>query len=737
MRCLTLFCVLFLTVNVLVANPLEPLSDNTLRFDSKLANASFDRINIQLSTQNLNKNNLNVAIKTLDEFTEQAQQCITDGTKKLANISHLIAQNATVADQNSVGADQLYLSKEKKKISDRISQCRLFSIRATEATEAYKTTIAQLTEDEVLTRGLPLWDLIHELIASPPENSLGDLIQLEIPTALKSPILWVVLVTSSLFMSAVFWFKLRKTYFAKHFIYIKKLHIRHALLVALCLLTAAMFTYVLVFFPETYDSQLFLNLSKKLFLYFLCTALILFTSKLKRVRTLLNSCSIDLGSFKAALLVFLNFYTLISMGHSLNNKLKPSPVLLQFEESVLLLVIIATGIYFIYYLSNAHRHFSLIKHHKRAIKTVGLLMLSACGILTISGYHALAFRTSYATFITFISLFMTGLIIHSINKMYYATNHHDAIKTKIMNWFGYKPDQIFTELLILKTMTQFIVIVVSLFLILNSWGFASYYINSTYHQILYGIHLGGATIYPTRIIMGVAVYCVLYLVFRSISTAISRQQQFEDEEETQVAIASIFTYLGFTLALVSALLVAGFNFTGLAIVAGALSVGIGLGLQSIVNNFVSGLILLIEKPIKPGDRINIDGVEGFVKKIRVRSTHILTPAQEDIIIPNSDLITRRVTNYVYSNKQYSINCEINVPLGSDTQCVRELLLEAANNHEDVIKTGRNKPYVLFSSFGEKSLVFKLCCLIKDVNKKLLVQSDLNFAIDELLREKKI
>lgn len=100
---------------------------------------------------------------------------------------------------------------------------------------------------------------------------------------------------------------------------------------------------------------------------------------------------------------------------------------------------------------------------------------------------------------------------------------------------------------------------------------------------------------------------------RAISTSISRHQQFENEEETQVAIASILTYVGFSIAVISGLLVAGFNFTGLAIIAGALSVGIGLGLQSIVNNFVSGIILLIEKPIRPGDRINIDGVEGFVK----------------------------------------------------------------------------------------------------------------------------
>ncbi|WP_241480510.1 mechanosensitive ion channel family protein [Legionella norrlandica] len=234
--------------------------------------------------------------------------------------------------------------------------------------------------------------------------------------------------------------------------------------------------------------------------------------------------------------------------------------------------------------------------------------------------------------------------------------------------------------------------------------------------------------------MGVIIFCFLYLIFRAISTRVSRYQQFEDEEETQVAIASILSYVGFIIAAVSGFLVAGFDFTGLAIIAGALSVGIGLGLQSIVNNFVSGLILLIEKPIRPGDRINIDGVEGFVKKIRVRSTQILTPTHEDIIIPNSDLITRRVVNYMLTDNYWRVSCEVKVAYGSDLKLIKELLLEIANKQDDIIKSGRNKPAVLFSAFGDNALIFQLSCMIKDVNKKSIVKSELNFAIEEAFRK---
>ena len=321
--------------------------------------------------------------------------------------------------------------------------------------------------------------------------------------------------------------------------------------------------------------------------------------------------------------------------------------------------------------------------------------------------------------------------------MYLALHQQQKTKAKIIKYFGYREEQVFTEFLILRSVTQLIVIMISAYLIGQSWGFKTDFIESVYDQFLYGVHLVNITIYPTRIISGVVVFCILYLICRAISTSITNQQQFEDEEETQVAVASILTYIGFTIAVIAGSLVAGFDFTGLAIIAGALSVGIGLGLQSIVNNFVSGLILLIEKPIRPGDRINVDGVEGFVKKIRVRSTQILSPSREDIIIPNSDLITHRVTNYMFSDKFCNIHCEVGVAYGTDTHLVRDVLLAIANGHEEVVKSGRNKPVVLFRSFADSSLIFELGCLIKDVNKKSVVKSDLNFAIEKAFREHNI
>ncbi len=728
------FYAIFLFSNAAMANLLV---DNVPDFNIKQANQAFDRINLQLSTQNLNQHDLNAAINTLGGHTAQAELCMNDAQKRLGSIDALIQQSANSHGKNTPGADQIYLDNEKKKLAHRQSQCRLYSIRANEAIDAYRTTIAHLTQAETLARGMPLWLIITRLSASPSEDVFCALSEIQLPNVLLSPSMWIALGCIALMMSFLLILKMRKSRFSSHYLRFKKPAISHVLLLSASLVAGSVFVYLFIQLQDLSTPNLLLDISQQLFLYFLASMFIVFLFKIKRVEKLFQLHAVDCNFLRKALLFSLCFYTMATIGHILASSLNLNDLLLQLGHSLFLLAMLITGIYFVHYFCRTHRHILVIKHHKHFVRRLGTLLLLVCIVITILGYDTLATHLASSALTTFVIVCLTALIIHGINKFYFLLSQQEKIKAKIIACFGYKPEQSFTEFLILKTTLQVIVIALSLFLIVRSWGLATWYLENAYTQLLYGIHFANTTIYPTRIVMGVVVYCLLYLLFRSLCSAINRHEQFENEEETQVAIASIFTYLGFAVALISALLVAGFNFTGLAIVAGALSVGIGLGLQSIVNNFVSGLILLIEKPIKPGDLINIDGIDGFVKKIRVRSTHIITPAFEDVIVPNSDLITKRVTNYVYSNKQLSITCDINVPLGSDTNRVRCLLLQAANDHDDVIKVGQNKPYVLFRSFGEKALNFQLCCLIKDVNKKLLVQSDLNFAIDLLLHENNI
>lgn len=202
------------------------------------------------------------------------------------------------------------------------------------------------------------------------------------------------------------------------------------------------------------------------------------------------------------------------------------------------------------------------------------------------------------------------------------------------------------------------------------------------------------------------------------------------------SVAMISGYVGISIAFLIALGIAGMDFSKLAIIAGALSVGIGFGLQNIVNNFISGLILLFERPVKTGDWIVVGDVEGYVKRISIRTTQIMTFDRADVIVPNTALISGNVTNLMLHNRRGRLRIPVGVAYGSDTGKVRELLLGIANEHAEVMGEGFrvSAPYVLFTEFGDSSLNFELRCFIPDIDRRRRIISDINFAIDAAFRE---
>lgn len=201
------------------------------------------------------------------------------------------------------------------------------------------------------------------------------------------------------------------------------------------------------------------------------------------------------------------------------------------------------------------------------------------------------------------------------------------------------------------------------------------------------------------------------------------------------SVNTLLLYGAWVIALFSASAALGIEIRQFAFIAGALSVGIGFGLQNIVNNFVSGLILLFERPIKVGDILNIDGQWGTVAKMGLRSTVIRSVAKTELIIPNSDFVTHRVENLTFSDPDYRINVKISVAYGSDTAKVRDLLIEIAAAHADVLDDPM--PEAFFIDFGENGLQFELFAWTRDVTLRARVHSDLLFAIDKKFREESI
>src|SRR5262249_36535576 len=199
------------------------------------------------------------------------------------------------------------------------------------------------------------------------------------------------------------------------------------------------------------------------------------------------------------------------------------------------------------------------------------------------------------------------------------------------------------------------------------------------------------------------------------------------EAGQQYAVARMVSYLVFILGTIVGLQSLGVNLNSLVVIGGALGIGVGLGLQAIVSNFVAGLVLLLEQPVKLGDRIEIGGTFGDVVRLRGRSTWIRTNDNVVIIVPNSEFINERVTNWTANDRQVRVTVAVGVGYGSDVKLVWDVLLEIAKKHPDVLQSPAAD--VVFTEFGDSSLNFELrVWTVKQVYTLVLLRSDLYFSI---------
>jgi potassium efflux system protein len=277
--------------------------------------------------------------------------------------------------------------------------------------------------------------------------------------------------------------------------------------------------------------------------------------------------------------------------------------------------------------------------------------------------------------------------------------------------------------------------------VVGLWGYSDTFWSLVRQGITEGFQLGPVRIIPIHWVTGIVVFSILVALVSWMRNEVlpGWVKQSSIERGAQEAIVTLSGYVGMIIAALIGLSLAGFSFTNVAIIAGALSVGIGFGLQNIVNNFISGIILLFERPIRTGDWIVVGNTEGYVRKISIRSTQIETFDRADVIVPNSEFISNQVTNWMLRDPWGRVIVPIGVAYGSDVELVRDLLLQVAKEHPLVIadSTRVSPPKVMFRGFGDSALNFELRCFIRNVDQRLATLSDLNFAIEKTLREANI
>ncbi|MGF1659549.1 MAG: mechanosensitive ion channel family protein [Rubrimonas sp.] len=248
-----------------------------------------------------------------------------------------------------------------------------------------------------------------------------------------------------------------------------------------------------------------------------------------------------------------------------------------------------------------------------------------------------------------------------------------------------------------------------------------------------GFDVGGFRISPVEIAAFLGVFGLGWLLTGAVQRVlrVSVLPQLDMEQGARTAITSGVGYVGVIAAFFIAVSSAGADLSNLAIVAGALSVGIGFGLQTVVSNFVSGVILLIERPINVGDWIMVNGQHGTVRKINVRSTEIQLFDRSDYIVPNADLISQPVTNFTRRNTVGRLILQVGVAYSADVRKVEAILRDVAAANMMVLR--RPPPQILFRKFGADSLEFELRVFLRDVGNTLSVETDLHFRITERFR----
>ncbi|MEM7292683.1 MAG: mechanosensitive ion channel domain-containing protein [Pseudomonadota bacterium] len=359
-----------------------------------------------------------------------------------------------------------------------------------------------------------------------------------------------------------------------------------------------------------------------------------------------------------------------------------------------------------------------------ALSMVAALAVTAAGYIPLGDY---LFENAVRTTVVVALLFSMRAILHeTVGAMVQTRLLRQKLELRIVTLARIK--------FWINAAVDPLILLAGSYVVVRIWGVPEEDLLRWAQVALTGFSIGSITISLVDILSAIALFIIGMLITRALQRVVLKHVMPQVTENVGMhhSIAAGVGYLGLVVALTVGVAALGIDLSNVALIAGALSVGIGFGLQNIVSNFVSGIILIFEQPIKVDDWVMVNGQEGMVKRINFRATEIETFDKSSVLIPNADLLANPVTNRTLKDRYGRIEVAVSVAYGSDTKLVEKLLLESVAEQQHVVK--HPAPFVLFQNFGADGLDFEVRCYTSDVIYKALIASAIRFSIDQAFRE---
>ena len=371
-------------------------------------------------------------------------------------------------------------------------------------------------------------------------------------------------------------------------------------------------------------------------------------------------------------------------------------------------------------------------------RTVGWALASVILAAALTGYIAFAtFLINQAIYLTILgsALYIADVIVQDGTEA--LLKPEAPVGAWVLTMVGLRRNVLAQTAVILQGVARLAVLVFAAAAVLEPWGVQSQDMFGGLRAAYFGFSVGGVTLSLSSMISAAAVFAVVVFVTRLIQHWLGARFLPTTRLDAGVknSVSTIAGYVGVVIAVLLAGARIGIDAQKLALIAGGLSVGIGFGLQTIANNFISGLILLWERVIRVGDWVVVGNEQGFVRSIRARATEIETFDRGSLIVPNANLVTGVVKNWVHNDRVGRIIVSVNVGYEADVDEVRDMLIAAAKAQDLVLAIPA--PSVLFAEFSDWALKFNLICFVDDIELGERTRSDINFEILRRMREAKL